>query len=202
MPRPHAPPAGGSAASALGLLAGALNLDALGLLYRRGAHDLHLEHAVLEPGADAALVRALRQRHTPPERAVAPLPHVVSGSLLLLLGLAHAADGQNPVVERDIHVLLLHARELGPHHDVAVLLEHVESRGPLRRHLALLPAPRPGQGTEHLVEHPIHLALHVVEPTERSQGHLTYLLLLAAHKGLNLFLPLHYNPPLQFVNTF
>src|SRR5215212_2383837 len=169
--------------SALGLLPGALDLNALGLLYRRGALDPYLEHAVLELGADAALVRALRQRHASPERPVAALPHVVPGSLLLLLRLAHAANSQNPVVERDVHLLLLHTRELGPHHDVTVLLEHVEGRGPLRRHLTLLPAPGPGQGTEHLIEHPVHLALHVVETTERSQGHLTHLLLLTAPLG-------------------
>src|SRR5215211_687454 len=127
----------------LALLA-ALDLYAPGLLYRGGTPHPHLEHTVLEPSADTALVRALRQRHAPPERPVAALPHVVAGSLLLLLGLAHATDGQNPVVERDVHVLLPYAGQLGPHHDVAALLEHVERRGPLRRRLTLLPTPRAG----------------------------------------------------------
>src|SRR5215218_2227714 len=173
----------GLAGSAARLLSGTLDLDAPGLLYRRGPFDPHLEHAVLEPGADAALVRALRQRHAPPERPVTALPHVVAGPFLLLLGLAHAADGQNSVVERDVHVLLLNTRELSPHHDVAVFLEHVERRSPLRRHLTLLPSTRPRQGAEDLVEHPVHLTLHVIETTERSQGHLTYLLLLAPYQG-------------------
>src|SRR5215216_981371 len=159
----------GLAGSAARLLSGTLDLDAPGLLYRRGPFDPHLEHAVLEPGADAALVRALRQRHAPPERPVTALPHVVAGSFLLLLSLAYPADGQNPVVERDVHVILLHTRQLGPHHDVAVLLEYVKRRRPLGRRLTLLASPRPGQGAEYLVEHTVHLTLHVIETTERTQ---------------------------------
>jgi hypothetical protein len=153
-----------------------LNLDALRLLHGRGTRDPHLEHAAVEAGMDAVLVHALRQRHAPAERTVAPLPHVVAGPLALLLGLALAGDGQHPVVDRDVNVLELDPGKLGPDDDVPVLVQHVERRSPPRG-LVYLPAPTAsGQAAKRLVEHPVHLALHVVETTERTQSHLAYLL--------------------------
>ncbi len=44
----------------------------------------------------------------------------------------------------------------------------------------LLSPGRKAQRAEHLVQRPIPLALHIIETAERSQGHLTHLLLLAA----------------------
>src|SRR5215203_4080996 len=43
----------------------------------------------------------------------------------------------------------------------------------------MLPPTPAGEAAEHLVEHPVHLTLHVVETAVRSHGHLDYLLTLS-----------------------
>src|ERR671916_3054299 len=182
----------------------ALDLDALGLLDGGGAGDPNLEHAVLEAGVDGALVDALGQRHAAAERAVPALPYVEPGALAVLLGLPLAADGQHPAVQRDVDVLLLDAGQLGPHDDVPVLVQHVERRRPLHRLRTLLAPRYPREPPEHLVEHPVHLGLYVVEPAtpERTQCHSHDLLLFPAPPGsLPLLAPPLY-PVLQFVNSF
>src|SRR3712207_6051008 len=139
-PPPGLPPAPGSVSTgslAAGALA-ALYLDALGLPDRRSTLYPHLQHAVLEAGVDLALVNTLRQRHAPLEGSIPTLPDVVARPLLLLLSPALAADAENPVLERDVHILLLDTRKLGPDHYVPILLEHIERRSPLARRLTSL----------------------------------------------------------------
>src|SRR5215210_9567317 len=92
------------------LAARALYLDALGgLLYSSSLHG-NLQHTVLEAGVDLALVRTLRQRHAAAERAVAALPDVVAITLLFLVGLVLAGDGQDSVLQGDVHILHLDPR--------------------------------------------------------------------------------------------
>src|SRR5215207_6853109 len=102
-----------------------LYLDALGGLFDGSSLDPHLEHSVLEAGVDLALVRALRQRHAPSERTVAALPDVVVTTLLFLVGLVLTGDGQDPVLQGDVHILLLEPRKLGTDHQIPVFGEHV-----------------------------------------------------------------------------
>src|SRR5215216_2521815 len=103
------------------LAARALYLDALrGLLYSSSLHG-DLQHSVLEAGVDLALVRALRQRHAAAEGAVTALPDVVVTTLLFLIDLVLTGDGQEPVLQGDVHVLLLEPRKLGTDHQVVVL---------------------------------------------------------------------------------
>src|SRR4028118_1370557 len=58
-------------------------------------------------------------------------------------------------------------------------------RLPRPRRRALLPPANPREPPEHLVEHPVHLALHVIEPAtpERTQCHSYDLLLFPAPLG-------------------
>src|SRR5687767_6203361 len=134
------------------LAARALYLDALwGLLYSGSLHG-DLQHTVLEAGVDLALVCALWQRHAAAEGTVTALPDVVVTTLLFLIDLVLAGDGQDPVLEGDVHILLLEPRKLGTDHQVVVLGEHVHRRRPLGELLATLTPPTATQPPQHLVE--------------------------------------------------
>src|SRR5215212_8636572 len=112
------------------LAARALYLDALrGLFYSSSLHG-DLEHAILEAGVDLALVGVLRQRHAAAERTVAALPNVVATTILFLIDLVLAGDGQDPILEGDVHILLLESGKLSTDNQVVVLGEHVHSRRP------------------------------------------------------------------------
>src|SRR5215213_572404 len=151
------------------LAARAFYLDALRSLFYSSSLNAHLEHSVLEAGVHLALVRALRQRHAPPERTVTTLPDVVATTLLFLIDLVLAGDGQDPVLQGDVHVLLLYPRKLGTDHQVVVLGEHVHGRRPLGELLASLAPASAAQASQHLVEEAIRLTLRVVKPTEGTQ---------------------------------
>src|SRR3712207_3711945 len=192
------------------LAAGALAplyLDALGLPDRRGTLYPHLQHAVLEAGVDLALVNTLRQRHAPLEGSIPTLPDVVARAFPLLLSPALPGDREHTVLQRDVHILLLDTRKLGPDHYVPILLEHVERRSPLRSQQALLLLLVPtttGEVPENLVEHPVHLTLHVIEATEWTQRHLTHLLfyLAASPTARPPLLPgIHSIPPIYNFQT-
>src|SRR4028119_1155928 len=149
------------------LAARAFYLDSLGGLFYSGALYGNLEHTVLESGMNLALVGALRQRHAAAEGTVAALPDVVTPVLFVLGDLVLAGDGQNPVLQGDVHVLQLDARKLGANHHVPVLGEHIYRRGPFGELLASLAPPPAAQAPQHLVEEAIHFTLHVVNPTKR-----------------------------------
>src|SRR3712207_4695563 len=135
------------------LSARALYLDALGGLLDGGSLDGHLQHSILEAGVDLALVGALRQRHAPSERTKAPLPDMVVTTILFLVDLVLARDGQDPVLQGDVHIVLLESRKLGTDQQVIVLSEHVHSRRPLGELLlASLTPPSATQAPKRLVE--------------------------------------------------
>src|SRR5215211_134803 len=154
-PQSLGPPCSGpnDASPSLGEALGArvLYLDALGGLFDGSSLDPHLEHSVLEAGVDLALVRALRQRHAPSERTVTALPDVVVTTLLFLIDLVLPGDGQHPVLQGDVHVLLLEPRKLGTDHQVVVLGEHVNSRRPLGELLTSLTSASAAQAPKRLV---------------------------------------------------
>src|SRR5215216_1238857 len=151
------------------LAARALYLDALRSLFYSSSLHGDLQHSVLKAGVDLALVGALRQRHAAKEGAVAALPDVVITTLLFLVDLVLAGDRQDPVLQGNVHVLLLEPGKLGADHQVVVLGEHVHGRRPLGELLASLAPPSAAQTPQHLLEEAIHLALRVVKPTERTQ---------------------------------
>src|SRR5215210_2736897 len=151
------------------LAARALDRDALGgLLYSSSLHG-NLQHTVLEAGVDLALVRTLRQRHAATEGTVAALPDVVATTLLFFVDLVLARDRQDPVLQGDVHVLLLESRKLGTDHHIVVLGEHVHGRRPLGELLISLAPTSATKTTQHLVEEAIGLTLRIVKPTERTQ---------------------------------
>src|SRR5829696_7323123 len=147
----------------------ALYLDALGGPFDGSPLDGHLQHAVLEAGVDLALVGSLRQRHTATERTITALPDMVATTLLFFVDLVLARDRQDPVLQGDVHILLLESRKLGTDHQVVVLGEHVHGRRPLGELTILLAPPSAAQTPQHLVEEAIGLTLHIVKPTERTQ---------------------------------
>src|SRR5215218_5758537 len=172
-PQSLGPPCSGpnDASPSLGEALGArvLYLDALGGLFDGSSLDPHLEHSVLEAGVDLALVRALRQRHAPSERTVAALPDVVVTTLLFLVGLVLTGDGQDPVLQGDVHILLLEPRKLGADHQIGVLGEHVHGWCPRGELPSSLAPPSATKTAQHLVEEAIHLTLHIVKPAEWTQ---------------------------------
>src|SRR5215218_3629140 len=146
-----------------------LYLDAHRGLFYSSSLDPHLQHSVLEAGVDLTLVRALRQRHAAAEGAVAALPNMVVTTLLFLVGLVLAGDRQEPVLQGDVHVLLLEPRKLGADHQIGVLGEHVHGWCPLGELPSSLAPPSATKTAQHLVEEAIHLTLHIVKPTEWTQ---------------------------------
>src|SRR5215216_1790763 len=150
------------------LAARALYLDALRSLFYSSSLHGDLQHSVLKAGVDLALVGALRQRHAAKEGAVAALPDMVVTTLLFLVDLVLAGDRQDPVLQGDVHILLLEPRKLGADHQVGVLGEHVHSRRPLAELLASL-TPPPAKTAQHLVEEAIHLTLHIVKAAKWTQ---------------------------------
>ena len=64
------------------------------------------------------------------KRAVAPLHAVVALVVDLLLEGALALDGEDVVVDFDLDVVDLHARQLGLEHDGVLGVEHVDRRQP------------------------------------------------------------------------
>src|SRR5450759_3631422 len=149
---PCAPP-GRAASSALRLLG--LDLDALGLLLL-GLRYRDREDAVLVAGLDLLRLHALREGQAALEAAEAPLDAVVPLVVDLLLELALALDGEHVVVDLDLDVVGVHARELGLEDDRVGGVEDVDRRQP-----ALLP-PAPD-----LVHQPVELVLDLGHLAER-----------------------------------
>src|SRR5215212_2961149 len=181
----------------------ALYLDALrGLLDGSSLHP-HLQHSVLKAGVDLALVGALRQRHAPSERTVTALPDVVVTTLLFLIDLVLTGDGQDPVLQGDIHILLLEPRKLGTDHQIPILGEHVHGRCPLGELLASL-APPSAKSAKHLVEEAIDLTLRIVKPTEWTQHnpYTSFSLCGPSNWDLPPSAAALYTPSIQFSNTF
>ena len=131
-----------------------------------GLRDPHLEHAAVEAGLDAVGVNALRQRQRPGECPGCALHAVVALVALLVLGLALARDGQDVVLELDVHVALGHAGQVGPQHEVLVGLHDVHGGNPAPDGgLAASVARR--RRVEERVEQPVHLVLHRMELPDR-----------------------------------
>src|SRR5215203_1813208 len=145
-----------------------LYLDALRGLFYSSSLDPHLQHSVLEAGVDLTLVRALRQRHAAAEGAAAALPNMVVTTLLFLVDLVLAGDRQEPVLQGDVHILLLEPRKLGTDHQIPVFGEHVHGWCPLGELPSSLAPPSATKTAQHLVEEAIHLTLHIVKPAERT----------------------------------
>src|ERR687890_2283794 len=153
--RGAAPPLPRLVDGALG--ARALYLDALRGLFDGSSLHPHLKHTVLEAGVDLAFVCALWQSHAATERAVAAFPEVVVTTLLFLVDLVLTRDRQEPVLQGDVHILLLEPRKLGTDHEIPIVGEHVHGRRPLGGLLAFLRSPTATQAPQHLAEEAIHL---------------------------------------------
>src|SRR5215208_638053 len=90
-------------------------------------------------------------------------------SLLFLFHLVLSRDRQHPVLQGDVHIVLLEPRKLGTDHQVVVLGEHVHSRRPHRELLISLAPASATQTPQHLVEEAIDLTLRIVKPTKWTQ---------------------------------
>src|SRR6185369_13193422 len=106
-----------------------LHLDRPGLrlgLLREGDG----EDAVLSLRLDPLRVERAGQREGPGERPVGPLDAVVVLPLVLLLELPLAPDGEDAVLEPDVHVLRLDAGELEAERHRLLVLVDVAGGGP------------------------------------------------------------------------
>src|SRR5207248_2446396 len=98
--------------------------------------DRQREHAVVELRVDALAVGDVGQREAARERAVLALVERVALTLRAVLGAAAAADRQDAVVQADVEVLLLDARQVGLDDERVIGLLDLE-RGRERRHAAI-----------------------------------------------------------------
>src|SRR5581483_10238888 len=151
-----------------GLLAG-FELDLLRLHLRLLRHRQR-EHAVAQLGLHVIRVDPFGQREAAREGAEAALVGVVGVVLLALFGFALAGHGQAIAVERDVEIVLLHARQIG-FEEIRVLgLAHFErrhERGRLLPAYAEITERVPKSWAHHLAHHaeriplaaPLHLLL-------------------------------------------
>jgi hypothetical protein len=131
-------------------------LDLLGL------GDADGQHAVLVAGLGLSGLDLGGQADDVLELAVGALDPVVGLVLGLLLVLALARDRQHVGRDLDLDVVLGHARDLGLDHQLLLGLLDVHQRRPQ----SLGQGPPPGDTTEKVGEHPVHIVmegLHFIE---------------------------------------
>src|SRR6186997_1312848 len=143
-------------------------LDPGRLALRRLRHP-HLEHALVEAGADAFGLDALRQLQRAAETSVGALNAVEALALLLVLGLALTGHRKHAVLDLDLDVVALHAGQVRPQNEVVLGLDQVHRRNPPPGGsigcAATLTTPEEG------VEEPVHIALESVELPARIPSH-------------------------------
>jgi len=92
--------------------------------------DPHLENPIAEVGLDVIDLHVLGEPEGAAEMAEAALAEVILVGILLLLLLALAADRQKIVIQLDVDVFLLHARQLAIQEQFLVALANVEEGSP------------------------------------------------------------------------
>src|SRR5207249_1201295 len=108
-----------------------LNLEAPAaahLARRRLQHDL--EHAMLERCLGAVRNRALRQRYSAVEAAIASLVAVPALPLLFVLLFSLTLDCQHVVVDFNLDVFLPQARQVGADDEIVAALKDFDLRRP------------------------------------------------------------------------
>src|SRR5688572_25883644 len=124
-----------------------------------GLRHSHLEHPTVEGCCHPGGVDALGQAERAGEAAGGPLDAVKALLLLLVLGLALSADGEDAVLDFHLDVLFAQAREVGAKHEVLVRLHQVHRRDPAAVAAARGAVARP----EEAVEEPVHVGLEAVQ---------------------------------------
>src|SRR6516165_2522252 len=143
---------------------GGIDLDALCLGFCAfGLRHSHLQDSILERGFDLVFLDFRADRNAPLEPSIEAFAELAL--LVFHFGFLFAADGQNPVAEEDLHILLFHARNFRGHGNILVRRRQLDIRpGHLRQGAAS------GQSwqieiAEGLVKQAIHLA---VKPHDRA----------------------------------
>src|SRR5712692_4652057 len=143
-------------ASALGfqgLLAAHVDFDLLGLGFgflRQG----DLQHTLVVMGRYLIRIHRVRKREGASEAAILPLDATEVLFFLFLLELALAVHGERVVLDADINVLLVDARDFDLQCDVVLVFVDVHRRGKVGGDQGFLPA-LPGR----VAEQPIHALL-------------------------------------------
>ena len=132
------------------------------------------QHAVLVLRLDLLRVDHGGQGEGAGEGAVGALHAVVALLLHLVVELALAAQGQHVVLDADVDVLRVDARQLGLQDDVAVLLVDVHRGRPGRRAPSPLrrrPRPMPRNDSSNMPVHPVLQAHQVTERLPANDCH-------------------------------
>src|SRR5713226_1826888 len=148
-----------------GLLAANINLDLLGLGFGL-LGELDLQHALVVVGAHLPLIHGTGQCERAGEASVLPLNAAVVLFLLFLLDVALAMDGEGIVVDVDMNVLFVDARDFKLQSNVVLVFVGVHRRYEAGGCQRLF---RPF-GVIRLTEkaiHAVHTVLHGGKLTER-----------------------------------
>src|SRR5437016_1116790 len=145
-----------------GLLAANTNLDLLGLGFGFLC-EVDLQHALIVVGAYLPRVHRVRQRERAGEASVLPLDATEVLLFLFLLELALAVDGKGVVLDADVNVFLVDARDFNFQGDVVLVLVDIDRRCETGGRQRLLRA----FGAIELTDKTVQAILHCGRLTER-----------------------------------
>src|SRR5689334_7526811 len=127
-PRPHAVTAQGS-----GLRVAVLDLERTTTPLTARCIELDLQHAIAKRCRRGIGIRAFGQRNRAVEAAVAPLAPVVAALVRRLLLMSVTLDDDGVLLDFDVDVLTLDARQIRLDDELAFALHHLDVRRPHRR---------------------------------------------------------------------
>jgi hypothetical protein len=89
--------------------------------------------------------------------------------LLLMLGLPLAGDGEHALLDLDLDLVAIDARQVGAKDEVVLGLDQVHRRNPPPRAVAVRRSTLPA--AEEAVEEPVHVALKCIQIPSRIPSH-------------------------------
>src|ERR1700678_3623732 len=144
------------------LLTTNVDFDLLGLGFRLFRQS-DLQDSLVIVGRDLLRIHSCRQSEGPGEASILPLHATVILFFLFLFELAFAVHSQSVVLDANIDVLLVNARDFDFQRDVVFVFVHIHGRRKRARGQRLVLR----VASYRITEQPVHAILQSVELTER-----------------------------------